>query len=141
MAEDFTVSFDPASLSEIARFYSFPVFLAEETQTALSQAGELVKNAAIANTWQTFSNPTGKLADSLYVVQDSPYEVQIGSALPYAARREFGFQDGVDSLGRRFPNDVAKPYMRPALEDNEQQVLQLVEDGAQRALNRLGNGG
>ena len=139
MTDDFTVGFDSASLSEIARFYSFPVFLAEETQTALGQAGELVKNAAIANTWQVFSNPTGKLADSIYVVQQSPYEVQIGVGVPYGHRMEEGFF-GQDSLGRTY-NQQGKPYMRPALEDNEQQVLQLVEDGAQRALNRLGNGG
>ncbi len=135
---DFTIGFDSRSLAEIAQFYSFSVFLGEEMATAMSSAGDLVTASAIANTWTVFAHPTGKLASSIAPVLDSPFEVQIGTGVPYARRREFGFSGMTDSLGRYYPYDPAKPYMAPALASNEQAVMTLIEEAAARAWERIG---
>lgn len=136
---NFTASFDTHSLSEIANFVSFPVYLAQETQDALSQGGDLLVADAVANTWSSFKNPTGQLASSIGKVLVSPYELQIGASVPWAHRREFSFK-GPDSLGRLFPNDPAAFYFTNALQADQQAVLALVEAGAMKAYQRIGTG-
>lgn len=134
----FSLSFDQRSLSEIAQLAGFGVFLTEEMAQAMQQAGDLLQAAAIANTWEVFAHPTGALSGTIAPILDSPFEVQVGSDSPYARRREYGFQGMTDSLGRTFPNDVAKPYFQPALDDNEQAVLQLIDSAVERAFERIG---
>jgi len=58
--------------------------------------------------WQ---NPTGALAGSFSYDGHS----EIGSSLPYARRREFGFSGRTDSLGRTYTNDPGGFYMRDTL--------------------------
>lgn len=48
--------------------------------------------------------------------------VFVGTNVPYAARIEFGFA-GQDSLGRTY-SQAAKPYLRPALDNNLNKVIQ-----------------
>jgi hypothetical protein len=136
----FAMSFDPASMSEIAQFAGFQAYLSEEVQGAMTEAGQLLAEAAAARTWVVFANPSGRLAGSIMPVLDSPYEVQIGSDLPYARRREYGFSGKTDSLGRHYANDPGKPYFGPALEDNRQAVLQLLDKAVLAALQRMGGG-
>ena len=136
----FTLSFQPSSLAEIAQMYGLKTLLEPEVQAAMAAAGTLLANAAEANTWQVFTNPSGALASTITPVMDTPYEVQIGSDSPYARRREYGFSGKTDSLGRFFANDPAKPYMQPAFNDNEQAVLQLIEAAVGQALARMGGG-
>ena len=50
--------------------------------------------------------------------------VTVGTDLPYAARMEYGFV-GRDSLGRRY-NQPARPYLRPALRENAEEVREIV---------------
>lgn len=133
-----SLSFSPQSLSEIARFYSFGVFLSDEMAVAMKEAGDVLTAAAVANTWSVFAHPTGNLASGIHPVLDSPFEVQVMADVIYSHRREYGFQGMTDSLGRSFPNDGAKPYLQPALDDNEQSVLALIESAAERAFGRMG---
>jgi len=58
---------------------------------AMSQIGDIIVQAAVANTWAVFEAPTGALADSIRAILDGPMAVEVGSDSPYAARREFGF--------------------------------------------------
>ena len=44
-----------------------------------------------------------------------------GTNVKYARRIEFGFKD-TDKLGRKY-NQAAKPYMRPALDNNRAEIL------------------
>jgi hypothetical protein len=134
----FNVGYDQRSLSEIAQFYGFNTFLSDEMRQSMQQAGDLLQGAAVANTWQVFTSPTGELADSIEPILISPYEVQIGVGVAWGRRREEGFMGMTDSLGRGPFNDPAKPYMAPALADNEQAVLTLIEQAAQRAFTRMG---
>ena len=132
----FSLSFDPQSLSEMAQFAGFSVYLSEEVQSALQQAGSILVESAQAN--MHWVNPTGALEASITADASTPYEVIVGSDLPYARRREFGFTDMVDSLGRFFPYDPGAFYMLGAAEQDSQGVLVLIENAVYAALNRLG---
>ena len=134
----FTLSFDQRALAEIAQMYGFGVLLSEEVGQAMTEAGALLQQAAVDNTWQVFEHPTGQLASTIRYISDSPYEVQIGSDSPYARRREYGFSGMTDSLGRTFAHDPGKPYMQPALDDNRNAVLSLIDAGVERAIARIG---
>jgi hypothetical protein len=112
----FALSWDPDSLKEIAMLAGLGVLLDQRVQQAASGVAALIVERAQANTWERFMNPTGALAESLYQVADSPYEIQVGSDLPYAHRREYGFK-GPDSLGRMFPNDPAAHYLEDAMNE------------------------
>ncbi len=136
----YTLSFAPESISQVARFYGFPVLLAEEVQVAMHLGGELLVRKAQEKTWEVFEHPTGELAGEIEEVQDSPYEVQIVSKAKYSERRERGFSGMTDSLGRYYPNDPGKPFMEPTLEENEQEVMIMIEQGVARALQRLAVG-
>ncbi|MDP2217401.1 MAG: HK97 gp10 family phage protein [Methanolobus sp.] len=72
---------------------------------------------------------TGNLFRSIKVLDKrkklSRVEVDVGSAMEYALRLEYGFTD-TDKLGRRF-NQQPRPYLRPALEDNVGEVERAVE--------------
>lgn len=133
------VSFDPQSLSAIAQMYGMQILLTPEVQAAMRQGADLIVSAAQDNTWATFMDPTGVLADSITRIVDSPYEIIVGSPVAYAHRREFSFK-GPDSLGRYFPNDPSAMYMTNAMNQQQNAVLQLIDDGAARALARMAGG-
>lgn len=133
---NFSMSFDPTSLSHIAQMYGMNILLSPPVQAAMSQGGDLLVTAAVANTWATFKNPSGVLAGSIQKIVQSPYEIQIGSNIIYAHRREFSFK-GPDSLGRMFPNDPAAFYFTDAIQQESQAVLQLVDAGVAVTLGGL----
>lgn len=132
----FSLSFDPAALSEIAQFAGFSVYLSDEVQSALTSAGSILVASVQGN--MHWMNPTGALEASIHVVNDSPYEIEVGSDLPYARRREFGFTGMVDSLGRYFPYDPPAYYFAAAASQEHDNVLRLIDEAVEKALNRLG---
>lgn len=134
-----SISFDPQSLGEIARFAGWEAYLSPEVQAALQKGAQTIQGAAIANTWASFRNPMGALAGSIEVVPNSPYEIQLTVGVPYGHRREYGFK-GPDSLGRMFPNDPAAHYMENAMNANQQAVLTDVEIAVEIALGRIAYG-
>lgn len=134
----FTVSFDTGGLESLTRLAGFGVLLNPNIQAALTEAGTLLTNAAVANTWQVFANPIGELASTIYPWLVSPSEMEVRADSPYARRREEGFSGMTDSLGRYYPEDRAKPYMRPALDDNAEAVKQLIAEAVAVTLTELG---
>ena len=136
MSQDFTMSFDQRSLSEIAQFYGFSALLSDEVQQAFEQAGSaLVASVRGSMNWK---EPTGALEASIYAVHASPYELQVGSDLPYARRRNWGFSGRTDRLGRYYAYDPGAYYMESGMRLEQQNILGLVEQAAERAMNRLG---
>ncbi len=134
----FSMTFDTASLAELVKMAGFKALLDEEITKALAQAGQTLTAAAVANTWAVFSSPTGELASTIYPWQASPSQMEIRVDSPYGRRREYGFMGMTDSLGRGPFNDPAKPYLAPALADNEDAVAQLISQAAQSAMERMG---
>jgi len=131
------IAFDPSSMASMARLLSFDVMLEEEMAPSMDEAGQLVTEAAQANTWTAFQHPTGQLAGSISPVPLGPLEVGIAVGVPYGLRREYGFVGMVDSLGR-IGTDVAEPYAQPALDANAEKVVQLMEEAIARTWIRIG---
>lgn len=136
---NFSAMLDTDSLAEIVRLQGFEALLDPEITAALAQAGALLVGAAQDNTWRVFDNPIGALANSITFYVTSPEEIAVSVDVPYGHRREYSFK-GPDSLGRMFPNDIPRPYLVPALENNEQAVLSLVEAAVNSALGRIASG-
>lgn len=132
----FSMSFSPEALSAIAQLSGFPTLLSSEVQKAMKEGGDLLVPAIQgAMNWK---NPSGDLEDSIHVITDSPYELQIGSDLPYARRRNYGFSGMTDSMGRYYANDPGAFFMEDGMNSQKEAVLQLVYTAADHALQRLG---
>lgn len=134
---DFHASMDPQSLEEIVRLVGFEALLIPEIAGGLTASGTLLVAAAQAKTWEVFKNPTGRLASTIYFYVISPKEVAVEVGSPYGQRREKGFSGMTDALGRFYPYDPAKPYLQPAMDENEGNVLHLMETAVSTALGRV----
>ena len=132
----FTAMLDTESLATLVRLQGFGSLLDPELQQALIKSGQILVEAAQANTWEVFDNPTGVLANSIIFYVTGPEEIAVSVGVPYGHRREYSFK-GPDSLGRMFPNDRPRPYLIPAVEANEQTVLSLIEAATNNALGRV----
>lgn len=133
---DWNISFDPASLQELVRLQGVSALLDPGITAALTKAGQVLVEAAQANTWTAFRNPTGQLAGSIYFYVVSPTEVAVAVGVPYGHRREYSFK-GPDSLGRMFPNDPAEPYLQPAVDAHTQDVADIMAAAVNDALGRV----
>lgn len=134
---DFHIGMDPGSLEEIVRLQGFSALLNPAITRGLTEGGTLLVNATVANTWSIFANPTGELADSVYFYVVGPTEVAVAVGVPWAQRREKGFSGMTDALGRYYPNDPAKPYAQPAVDDNQQEIEEIMEMAVNTALGRI----
>lgn len=124
------ISFTPQSIAEIAKFAGMPVLISKEVQAAMERGADILIQSAQGN--MHWKNPTGALEGSIRRMSDSPYEIIVGSDLPYAARREFGFH-GADSLGRIY-NDEGAFFLTQAMNDNEQSILILIDQAVEQAM-------
>lgn len=136
----FSVAFDSESIREMALFAGVPVLFDTEIQGGMAQVGQLLTERMQEKTWEVFKAPTGKLASTIGMVQESPYAVQIKVGSPYGQRRERGFSGMTDSLGRYYANDPAKPYAQPTLDENTAEVEIILSERVQRVLDRLMGG-
>lgn len=131
-----SLSFSPADITEMVQFAGMQALLSSEVQSALDEGASVLIQTAQQN--MHWMHPTGALSASMQRLSESPYEILIGSQLPYAARREFGFH-GADSLGRVY-NDPGAFFLTRANEDKAQEVLGKIEEAVQRVLARSGGG-
>lgn len=136
MSIDWGVSFDPGSLAELVRLRGFSILLDPEITAALKQAADLLVTTARANTYQVFDNPTGVLEQSIYPYVVSPSEIAVRVGVDYGHRREYSFY-GPDSLGRVYPNDIPRPYLEPALEEDRDLIALMMEVAVNKALDRV----
>lgn len=132
-----TIAWDPSSLGAISRIPAFQSYLNTEMSNALLDIGDLLQTAMENMTWQVFMEPTGELADAITPYLTGPLTLEIDVQVPYAWRMERGFgPDGTaaaDSLGRvyTFPGE---PYAQPALDDNEDLILKMMNEAAGNAI-------
>ncbi len=94
--------------------------------TALLSAAQLVINAAQENLRALGSWITGNLARSIAAKIVGVAKVAVGTDVVYGPRVEFGFT-GADALGRIY-NQAPRPYLRPALDENRDEILREVAD-------------
>lgn len=80
---------------------------------------------------------TGTLRRSIHTevtAGDGEASALVGTDVPYARRLEFGFV-GADRLGRHY-NQAARPYLRPALDNNRERVSELISRAVRSAIER-----
>lgn len=81
---------------------------------------------------------TGNLMRSIKEVRikgsGTRVESQVGSTMKYARRLEKGFMD-VDRLGRRY-HQPPRPFLIPALDENEAQVIEAFEKKIEEIIRR-----
>jgi len=136
MGEFVHVEYDLHSLQEIRNLAHFSQFLNPLMEMKMVKIGDIVIQAAVANTWAVFQQPTGHLAGTIVAIPNGPLEIDIGSNEGYARRLEEGFH-GVDSLGRAYSNEP-EPYLMPALEDNADEIIQEMQDAVAEAWMAMG---
>jgi HK97 gp10 family phage protein len=82
---------------------------------------------------------TGTLRKSIHTETREKTRTQVtvvvGTDVPYARRQELGFS-GIDSLGRKY-NQPARPYLRPALDENKGAVAREVGEALRDLLRRV----
>jgi hypothetical protein len=109
------ISFQPDLLGVMSQFKGFDAVLRKHIATATEKSAGLVGTGIQG--YMDFMHPNGDLEESVEVRMQNEYVAWIGSALPYAHRREWSFK-GPDSLGRMFPNDPATHMGRKAIKDS-----------------------
>lgn len=91
------IAFDPNPLVIAGKLAEFEAALLPLLAEAGRKSGTNFSQVSINN--MHFQHSTGQFEGSLQVVQDGPFDTNIGSDLPYGRRLEWGFY-GADSLGR-----------------------------------------
>ncbi len=133
----FNVSWDAQSLKIIEELGYADVLLSGVLQAGMGQSASILIAAMQRLMDERFKNPTGTLASSLHQVKDSPFEVTIGSDLPYAARRNWGFVGMTDSLGR-VGTDEGIYYAEDGMNESEPEIAQRLTLLIEQALRRMG---
>ena len=137
---DFTIitQFDEASLRTVARFAEFQGFYEMRRYDAGQASLEALQREAVEYMDARFMNPTGQLADSLEAQMLTPYEGQLGTNMPYARRREWGFSGMTDALGRYYPNDPGIGYMEAAIRLAAPDITKYYETAVKQTVADLG---
>ena len=94
-------------------------------RTAMGSAALIVQNAAKIKA----PYKSGNLRRSIHhevTTEQGQVEAIVGTNVEYARRMEYGFA-GRDSRGRLY-NQPAKPYLRPALEENRERVIREINE-------------
>jgi len=133
VADGFSVTLDTPSLGRLARLEGFKALMEPEVVAMLAATGVMLVTAAQINTWEVFDNPTGKLASTIAFEVVSPEEIALTVGVPYGRRREKGGGGGLDAIGRPM-NDRARPYLQPAIDDNQDLILAIMEEHTLLAL-------
>lgn len=112
-------------------------------ENAVRSGAQLVQNDARIR--GPYANPkpdnelTGTLRRSIHIEVETTApgraEATIGTDLVYAARVEFGFE-GADSLGRVY-HQPPKPYLRPALDENEPAIQREIGEALKQLIERV----
>lgn len=106
----------------IAKFQQLSkVMQGKAIESALMAGALIIQNSAV----QKCPVKTGNLKRSITIriEKDRAY---IGTNVEYAARVEFGFSNA-DSRGRKY-NQPARPYLRPAFDENKDRAKQEVAE-------------
>lgn len=135
----FSVTLDAASVARMAALINCaPIFTAYYS-AAMNACVNRVATKAKQNTADRFADPTGTLMRGINGYVISPFEgvVGVGQQVPYARRREFGFNGMTDALGRTYTNDPGFFYLRDALEDSRPFIASAFRGAAQLAIRDI----
>jgi len=133
VADGFTIKIE--GINELKRVFKAIDY---ECQKALSQAVSAGAAVVERDAKMRVVVDTGNLRRSIKELQNiekpGRIESQVGSDMNYAARIEFGYT-GPDKRGRRF-NQAARPYLRPALDENTAEIQRAFETKLQQIFGK-----
>lgn len=137
---DFSINagFDAASLAAVEKMIGFQGFFDMRLMDAGQASLEALQRETVDYMASTFMNPTGQLSDSLEAQMLTPHEGQLGTNMPYARRREWGFSGMTDSLGRYYPNDPGIAYFEHAIEAKTDEIRGYYQTAVQQTVLDLG---
>jgi HK97 gp10 family phage protein len=108
----------------------------DEVLAQAAYAGILpINNAAQAKAPYLTGNLRRSIHPELVERQSTYAEAATGTDVDYAARQEFGFE-GVDALGREY-HQPARPYMRPAYDEQRGAAIQAASDALADAIKAV----
>lgn len=139
MSADIKFSVDIQNGAQIAaRLLGYGGYLETEMYLAMDDIVQMMIPVVQGN--MHWMHPTGDLESS--IDEDSrvidAWHAEIGSSLPYAARREWGFSGMTDSLGRYYADDPGAYYLSMALTDHQSDIQERINYAVMSALNPLG---
>ncbi len=109
-------------------------FTSKMAAIAAALGGDGLDEALLAAGWVIANDAkrrapyiTGTLRRSIRVEVREHGVVVVGSEVPYARRIEYGFI-GKDSRGRNY-HQAAQPYLRPAMDENKDEVRETIIAG------------
>lgn len=110
LTSSYSATLDPASLMRLAKLMDAASIFSLYYTAAMNFSVNKVKTEAATRAPVV----SGNLRRSAAAKVLSPWEGMAGftEMAPYARRREFGFDDSTDSLGRYYPMDPADPSLR-----------------------------
>lgn len=104
--------------------------LASEMADAMTDIETMLVDDAQAN--MHWKGGTGDLEDSILTDSSSTtWSAKVGSALPYTQRRERGFSQMTDSLGRFYAYDPGQFFLEDALASDEEAIQARIESAVQ----------
>ena len=99
------VTLDAASLFRLHSFANYETVLEPALLKAMDASISMIQAYATDFMWSHFRHPTGALEEAWEVEELTPYRTSLANTSPYARRRNYGFSNMTDALGRYYAHD------------------------------------
>jgi hypothetical protein len=148
MASNFTpgngfaieLTLDDASLATLHSFENYEAVLEPALSKAMDAGISMIQAGATDFMWSHFRNPTGGMENAWDTEMQSPYLAILSNTAPYAQRRNYGFSNMRDSLGRYYAHDPGIGWAETTLvleQYKVEAVFQAAIDYANLQLGRI----
>jgi hypothetical protein len=133
------IQFPPAQLAAIHdRLGNFRPRLQQNLRNAEYHQLQINQQRATAYMYEMFKNPTGELEESWepisVIVQSNRVAGTLSNSSPYAWRREEGFSNKTDRLGRYYRYDPGIHYMRFVMRAQRDPMIQAIKEAVSDTL-------
>lgn len=130
---------DPASLARLQAFANYQAVLDPALYKAMESGISMIQAAATDFMWSRFRHPTGVLEQAWRIDEQTAYRTILTNYAPHAQRRNYGFSNRTDALGRYFAHDPGIGWAETTLVRQQykvEAVFQAAIDGANVQLGR-----
>lgn len=136
------IALDAASLATLHRFANYEAILEPELYKAMESGISILQAGATDFMWSHFRHPTGRLEnpESWEAEVVSPYLATLGNIQPYDRRRNYGFSNMTDALGRYYAHDPGIGWAELTIVEKQYKVEQYFQAAVDYANLALGRG-
>ncbi len=100
------VKLHPDSLNYLTSFTGYQAHLEPALSIAMEKGISMLQAYATDFMYSHFQNPTGPLEEDFWEVDtQGPYLTILSNTAPYSQRRNYGFSNMTDALGRYYAHD------------------------------------